>query len=307
MADIFDFNYILISNFDIKDSELSNLHDFSNIISLQFPCLYSEKYDPYILEYFERNNFMNHDYNIINKKIDIYNIAGFHYIENFANLNDHIFYLGELNEYYYKKSSSLVEDLERLRFEDNENNQMSKLKSKNKISFKEELDLFLTSQISNHMIHFVDPQSKAPEIETDFANMNLYDQENCLSVNNSKMKSQGMGNFDGVDTDHPNWNFSVNVSNFSESKSLAHSSLTFLNSTGVKLCESLSNCQKVILLSGYVASELPQKYDSVIFKSTKKTNISSKVNNIFYLNFLKFIYMINFTFRKRIKDNMGRI
>jgi len=307
MADIFDFNYILISNFNIKDSELSNTYDFSSMISLEFPCLFAEKYHSYILNYFEKNNIMNPDYitnNTINNnnKIDIYNHAGFHYIENFANLNNHIFYLGELNENYRQKTTSLIEDFENLKFEENEkiessennnNNSLAKIKSKNKFSFKENLDKFLCSQISNHMIHFVDHRENLyKKNEKHFSEMDLFEQENCININNSKMKIQGMGNFDGVQMENPNWNFNENLNikmnNFSQNNSLINmnmnmnNSTNFLNSTGENLSEFLSDCQKLILLSGFIASELPQKLDTVIFKPVKKSNISTKVNYFSY-------------------------
>ena len=323
MADIFNFNYILVSNFAIKDSELSNIYDFSNMISIKFPCLYSEKYHPYIIDYFERNNIKNPDYSYnysnnsnknINKNLDIYNLAEFYYITNFANLNNHIFYLGELNEHFGPKSSSLIEDMENLNFEENEkienytkninnndNNIISQSnvysqiitksssKYKNKFSFKENLDKFLSAQISNHMIHFVDQKQNTYQ-EKDFSEMDLYEKENLINNNNSKMKIHGMGNFDGVQIENNGtWNFNynlnynenLNIHNFSQSKFLMNPSTNFLNSTGENLSEFLSDCQKLILLSGFIASELPQRLDIVIFKAVKKSNINAKVIKIF--------------------------
>lgn len=66
---------------------------------------------------------------------------------------------------------------------------------------------------------------------------------------------------------------------------------------------SLSRCQKLVLLAGFIASELPSKYDSKIFKNTKRTNMRTnkmrghrsgklkrKNENFFTLNRLLAIY-----------------
>jgi hypothetical protein len=131
------------------------------------------------------------------------------------------------------------------------------------------------------MIHFVDQHRINCNLieEKNFDDMDNFEKENCINNNNSKMKIHGMGNFDGVQMDNPNWNFSRSYNNNMElsGRNMMNASTNFLNSTGENLSEFLSDCQKLILLSAFIASELPQRYDSVIFRAAKRTSISSKV------------------------------
>lgn len=297
LSEIFNFSYLLISNFPIKDSELSSLHDFSNLINLKFPnFLHINAYEKIFLKNLENNklpyneNSLNNQNDQMPKYLNIFKIASFSYIENFANLNNHNYYLGELTEYYYKKIDSInsnnLKAFEDLNLKEN----LGKNSKENKpFSFKEELDNFLTNQINNNIIHFTNVNNPN-ENNNNKKDLDIFEKENLINMENQKLKLTENSNKNKFNKDnYINFNdFSrekdISLSNFSkkkiknfENESLLDNNRVLLNTLEENLSEFLSNCQKLILLSAFIASELPEKYDKVIFKSSQRTNIGKKV------------------------------
>lgn len=298
LAENFNFNYILISNFDIKNSELSNGYDFSNLIPLQFPHLYLDKYDDYIKNGLKEKEIYLTDLTFLNIKSSIgflYDFAIKHYCEYYSNLNDHIYYLGELNEHFREKFSYLSEDFDDLKIENN--NLISKSKNKyaadlkaekTKKTDKEYLNEFLAMQMKNHIIHLINIDEKKEENwEEEFNNLSIYDQENLWNKRNQEVF---------VDKFINNSNSKNAIGEFSNKNNLNNSnlhnnSIAIIEGSTIKLSESLSLCQKIILIAGYCASELPQKYDGKIMKVVRNTGIRQRVNMFFHLKFIFIIYI----------------
>lgn len=342
LAEDFCFNYILISNFDIKNSEITNTLDLTSLIPLKFPSLYVDKYDEFIMKNLIDNSFIN-SYSKCdnNSKSKIYDFVMPHYCQFFANLNDHLYYLSELNEYIsyrYPMQQQYLDDC----LNDNENNLKSKtrnfllgsktlrditnpvttennnfnpgnesieinmktmhsrtgefemlsssnIREEKKKTAKAELNNFLKIQLNNHLIHLIKFDSREDyDFDKEFNNLSIYDQEEYLGEMNNKLLLKENNN----NSNNNNFNNNINCnSNPGLGNTYQHSSIengnnennninnthAIIDSTAMKLSESLSICQKIILLAGYFASELPQKYDVKIFKSVKNTDISKRV------------------------------
>jgi hypothetical protein len=286
LAENFKFSYILVSNFDIKNSELSNSYDFSNLIPLQFPHLYLDKYDDYISNGLKEKEILLSDLTFLNLKSKIsylYDFAIKHYCEFFSNLNDHIYYLGELNEHFKNKFSNLSEEYRDLKIE--KDNLISKSKNrtasdllseKPKKTDKEYLNEYLSRQMKNHIIHLINVNEKKEDNwEEEFNNLSLYDQENLLNKRNQEALVDKFN--------YGNKNESENNSAAKKDNANANNnSFGIIEGSAVKLTESLSLCQKLILIAGFCASELPQKYDAKIMKGVKNTGIKKRVKNFFF-------------------------
>jgi len=195
--------------------------------------------------------------------------------------------LGELNEHFKSKFSNLSYDYSDLKIEND--NFISK--SKNKVTFdnysnnnninqndvpkKSDFDYlkeFLAAQMKNHIIHLINvDEKKNDNWQEDFNNLSLYDQESLLNKRNQEVfadrlsknkSSNGNGDYRNKDNHLP---------------SAHNNSIAIIEGSAIKLTESLSLCQKIILIAGFCASELPQKFDSKIMKSVKKTGIKKRV------------------------------
>ena len=248
----------------MKNSELSNTNDFSTLVTIKFPHLYIEKYDDYLKNIFIDKSLIYEFKDTKNKpEISwIHKFAISHYCQSFANLNDHLYFISELNEHINQKYSQENNFFEEIKFSDVQlMRENTKHSGPNVLELKE-LKEFLYGQLTNSSIHLktISKENNSTEINEDLKNLSIYDQENLIDLNNDKIFKD------------------LNNSNLNESISIKlNNTLAIIDTTTIKLTESLSDCQKIILLSGFFASELLQKYDCKIFKNVKNTNISKKV------------------------------
>jgi len=244
-------------------------------------------YDKYVIQIFKDRDVLLDDISCLIGKTNItylYNFAIQHYCQFFSNLNDHIYYMGELNE-HFKEKFSYLDDLKNLKFENENVIYKSINQSEDKHgSHKDQLDDYLLTQMSNHIIHLINVNSKKEnDWEEDFNNLSIFDQENILSKKNQENFGERKKNHFENDSkflkngnnlnDSLVLNKSYNLSN----TSFHNNSLAIIDRTAVKLSESLSVCQKLILIAAFCASELTQKFDTKIFKSVKNTGIKRRV------------------------------
>ena len=188
--------------------------------------------------------------------------------------------MGELNEHFKSKFSHLYDDYGDLRIE----NENLISKSKNKIGIDKQnntpktsdfdyLKEFLATQMKNHIIHLINVDKKKEDNwEEDFNNLSLYDQENLWNKRNQEVFGERFyKNKSLIGNDNKNKD--------NNSPSAHNNSIAIIEGSTIKLSESLSLCQKIILIAGFCASELPQKYDAKIMKSVKNTGIRKRVIN----------------------------
>lgn len=278
---------------------------------MQFPRLYLEKYDDYISSALKEKEIILSDLTFLSVKTKIvylYEFATTHYCEYFSNLNDHIYYLGELNEHFKNRFSHFTEEYGDLKLEND--NLISK--SKKKIIFSDNkqnenvkksdfdyLKEFLSAQMKNHIIHLINvDEKKEDNWQEDFNNLSLYDQENLWNKRNQEVfadrlsKNKSLNGNGDLNSNSNNKNVDNNSPN------LHNNSIAIIEGSTIKLTESLSFCQKIILVAGFCASELPQKFDAKVMKSVKNTGMRKRVNYLFiYFYYLKII-KVNFLFEE---------
>ncbi len=251
-----------------------------------------ENYDDYILNTLKEKEIVLTDLTYLLTKTNItyfYKFAIKHYTEIFSNLNDHIYYLGELNEHYRNKYSYLSE-YDNLKFEDEniKTKNAYKYTFENNISYetngtshRDYLTKFLRMQMNNHIIKLINVENKKDNcLEDDFNNLSIYEKENIINKKNEVAFPDKFNNSINQNNSFiSNTSKNLNINN----STINNNTLAIIDGTEIKLSESLSNCQKLILIAGFCASELSQKFDGKVFKSIKNTGMKKRVNNFLIL------------------------
>jgi hypothetical protein len=261
---------LIISNFDIANSEISQIFDFSGFMSLCYPNI---KKDMNLIKDIICKDIQNaSEYEgIIRKCIGSYNYS-------IANLNEFIINTKEIFEEYKNSATrefnknevanslnylSIAKDVEnfkskkKLKFlsKDTEDTDMEEFLNTANLS---KLNLNVNGQISNKNY-----ESKA-KFKLD---ENIRKQIHTAPIHVQKIKNK---NPDEEEFEKYVRN-SVGVNNCNSAD---------------KITESLSKTQKILLLAAFFATESSPKLDSVTFKNVKKTR--SRVKSVKKINFLKF-------------------
>lgn len=268
---------LIISNFDIANSEISQIFDFSSFMSLCFPNI---KKDSNLIKNIVSKDIplpINTDYEgILRKCIGSYNYS-------IANLNEFITNTKEIFDELKKRATISAE------FNINEvSNSMNYLsiakevedfKSKKNLKFlsteveESDIEEFLnTANLSKlNLNHNITSHSKIFESKTKFKlDEFLKRQIHTATIHVQKINSRNSEEDElyRVENYFINGNLSGGFKN---------------PSSADKITESLSKTQKILLLAAFFATESSPKLDSVTFKNVKKTRNRIKSVKINFL------------------------
>ncbi len=142
-----NFKILLISNFDMKKSELSNYFDFSVIMSVPFPSLTKNDIKKIIDEHCNNITYNSKNYDSIVKEcIENYYFA-------FMNLNEYIYNINK-NLETFKNYINITNEFKELKLEDNNNNDNNKNNS-SKNNFESNLKKCIKEEINYAPIHLI--------------------------------------------------------------------------------------------------------------------------------------------------------
>jgi hypothetical protein len=241
MTEICNIKFILISNFDMGSSELVNILDFSNFMSLTFPRRNVDKLKEMILTEVDISNY---DSTLVRESL---NTCVNNYFSNFCNFEEYL--IGFEDNLKYAKYPNEF-DLENNFSHMNLNSKDSGLNSSLGLGIGQGgFQKPITNQIQ-------------PSQNPNTNNVQNQKTGNKLRKNIIKQITSGPlhinyltnSTYTPADTNN-------NSNAFGSSKNLT---------------ESLSRSQKVLLLAAFFASESSPKIDSVIFKNVKKTKIHTR-------------------------------
>ncbi len=237
---------IIISSFDICNSEMSQYFDFSEYISIPFPSI---KFDQDSMKEILQKNIEGYS----SYQMEIKKCVG-SYIYSISNLNEIILntniIVTELKEYQKLTDKILLDQLANLNLVPDVNKFVTKHKLDNGIT----VDSLRKEEVSDFM-------KRCIESKRNF----IYEYEkNTKFKLEDKIKSQINSPYIHID----------NLKEETESK------CTQLLDNSEKIKNSLSHTQKIILLSAFFATESSPKTDAVTFKSVKRTR--TKIRNVIF-------------------------
>ena len=280
---------ILISNFDITNSEIQYDYDFSSFISMQFPVLSNDELKSIIdkechSKYYDHNRYDE----LINTCIQ-----NFQY--NFSNLNEIIFNIKQ-NLYsfkYIQGDSKITEFMEKTKYREK---QEKKKKEKN-----EDLEM---KETRNDEIDDIDMDKNDNKDEQEQNNKNeskihslhdkdIYTYNNHAIINGKKYNQNNLRNNIKKQTKYAPIHIMKLESFFKKNQESIIGLMDEEENDGKSndinqtknLTESLSKSQKILLLASYLASEISTKNDKCLFKAQKSRNakkIHRRNNNIGY-------------------------
>ena len=292
---------ILISNFDITNSEIQSDYDFSSIIPIQFPVLSNEELKSIIEKvcngkYYDKNRFddlvntciKNFEYNFSNLNEIILNIEQNLHSFNYMTVDGKMYEFNEKAKYIPSKNKKdkdkkdkekeKDEDIEmRDEREEKENdseeedrkekeNKYNKANSKHQSQHqKYEKDIYS----NNH--HAI---SNGLEFNQDNLRLKIKMQTRCAPIHEMKLESF----FKNKDTKQ----FQDFQEELRKEKDKDKDVDDKKNNQTKNLTESLSKSQKMLLLASYLASEISTKHDQMIFKPKKNKGpkrLNRKNNN----------------------------
>ena len=282
---------ILISNFDITNSEIQSDYDFSSIIPLQFPVLKADELKSVLDKcfqgkYYDKNRFEE----LVNTCIQ-----NFQY--NFSNLNEMIFNIdqnlhmfnymtpdGKLNEFHEKAKYIPSSDKKK----DKKDKEKSKEKNKDRdIEMKDEREKKRYDSDDDgkekenkpdkynkeHSKH----NSKNKKYEQDIYTSNFNAINDGIEFNQQNIR-QNIKNQTGCAPIHE-----IKLESFLKKKAISEIQKEQEENKDSKkynqtknLTESLSKSQKILLLASYFASEISAKNDKMLFKA-KRTKGAKKI------------------------------
>ena len=293
---------ILISNFDITNSEIQYDYDFSSFISVQFPVLSNEELKEII------NNKCQSKYLAPNKYNELVNTCINNFQYNFSNLNEILFNIKQNVSFFdgmtgdspiteFMDKTKIIEKSEKKRKEKKEKNdeediEMKDLRNKEKDDIdkgdykikeeKEEKDINKREESRSHSKHDRDiytfnnhsMNTGQPYSQTQLRN-NIKSQTKYAPIHLMKLetffKRNKLSIIGAMDEGDQNENEDKNNAN---------------NSNHTKnLTESLSKSQKILLLASFLASEISTKNDKSLFKAAKNRSakkLHRKNNNLGY-------------------------
>ena len=287
---------ILISNFDITNSEIQYDYDFSSFISLQFPVLKKDDLKAII------DKECNSKYYIHNLYDEIVNTCIHNFQYNFSNLNE-ILYNIKQNLFLFKHihgDSKITEFMEKTKYK----NQKNKIKKKEEKKDEEDIEMkdATKKDKNDNDLDNDDNQIEENEEENEKYDKDIYTYNNHEINNGIKYNQKSLrmnikqqtkyapihimkletffkkgNNFIGLmdeeekkEKEKENEEKNINENNNNQTKNLT---------------ESLSKSQKILLLASYLASEIPIKNDKSLFKAQKSKNIKKihrRNNNVGY-------------------------
>ena len=289
---------ILISNFDITNSEIQYDYDFSCFISLQFPVLtndelksiidkecYSKFYEPNRYDEIVNTCIQNFQYNFSNLNEIIFNIRqnlySFDYIQGDSKITEFM----EITKYREKpekkKKEKKDEDIEMKDIKNKENDDLDlnndnkkneddkdkdreknkKKESKNNSKYDRDIYTY-----NNHATN------NGKKYSQNNLRNNIKKQTNYAPIHLMKLESFFKKNQEGI------------IGLMDEEEEIEDKNNNNNNQTK-NLTESLSKSQKILLLASYLASEIPTKNDKSLFKAQKSRSakkIHRRNNNIGY-------------------------
>ena len=293
---------ILISNFDITNSEIQFDYDFSCFISIQFPVLTNDELKSIIdkecyAKYYEPNRYDE----IVNTCIQ-----NFQY--NFSNLNEIIFNIKQ-NLYsfdYIQGDSKITEFIEMTKYKEksekkkkekkDEDIEMKEIKNKENDDLDLDLDLNIDNKKNDDEKDRDKDKEKSKKKES--KNYSKYDKDiytyNNYATNNGKKYTQNLlrnnikkqTNYAPIHLMKLESFFKKNQEGIIGLMDEEEENEDKNNNNQTKnLTESLSKSQKILLLASYLASEIPIKNDKNLFKAQKSRSakkIHRRNNNIGY-------------------------
>jgi len=287
---------ILISNFDITNSEIQYDYDFSSFISMQFPVLTNVELKSIIdkecyAKYYEPNRFDE----IINTCVQ-----NFQY--NFSNLNEIIFNIRQ-NLYsfdYIQTDSKITEFVDKTKYVHKEKKKKEKEKKDEDIEMKDiekgddEMDLDINDNIKNE--EYEREKEEERRISQEKKEISKHDKDIYTYNNNAT-------NY-GIKYSQKNLRFNIKKqTRYAPIHIMKLESFFKKNQEGIiglmdeeeenedknsnnqtkNLTESLSKSQKYLLLASYLASEISTKNDKSLFKAQKSRSarkIHRRNNNV---------------------------
>ena len=276
---------ILISNFDITNSELQYDYDFSNFTPIQFPALSKEKIRQIIDTKFHDGYYDEKYYDeIVNTCIE-----NFKY--NFQNLNEFIYNIREnLNLFNYKTvTGKVTQFIRKVQYTDDKRNEDGKKsekkfenisgikKYKNKVNREDDEEENSTSgNIKNE--EFYD-NGQNQEIYTFNSTINDHRVEYDTQILRENIKKQiSYAPIHIIKLDKFLEGRNVYEDDIDENENDSDNNINKLNAKNIE--DSLSESQKILLLASYLASETSMKYDQYLFKEKKNKSLNkNKVKN----------------------------
>ena len=282
---------ILISNFDITNSEFQYDYDFSSFISLQFPVLEDDDLKA-IINKECHSKYYNH-----NLFDEIVNTCIHNFQYNFSNLNE-ILYNIKQNLSSFKDihgDSKITEFMEKTKYKNKKN------KTKKKEEKKDEEDIEMKDATKKDKDD-IDLDKDANESEEDEEENEKYDKDiytyNNHEINNGIKYNQNSLrmiikqqtkyapiHIMKLETFFKKGNGLISLMEEKEKEKENEDKEKDNNNQTKNLTESLSKSQKILLLASYLASEIPTKNDKNLFKAQKSKNIKKihrRNNNIGY-------------------------
>ena len=266
---------ILISNFDITNSEIQYDYDFSSFISIQFPVLTNQELKSIIdkecnSKYYEPNRYdeiintciQNFQYNFSNLNEIIFNIRqnlySFDYIQTDSKITEFLDKTKYIQKSEKKKKEVEDEDIEmndirnkdknEMDFEDNiikEEKEERKKSKEKKVDSKYDKDIYTyNNNATNNGIKYNQKNLR----------FNIKKQTRYAPIHIMKLESFFKKNQEGI----------IGLMDEEEENDDKNS-----NNQTKNLTESLSKSQKYLLLASYLASEISAKNDKSLFKAQK--------------------------------------
>ena len=279
---------ILISNFDITNSEIQSDYDFSSIIPLQFPVLTNEALKGIIekvcnVKYYDKNRFdelvntciQNFQYNFSNLNEIIFNIEKNLHLFNYLTAD------GKMHEYYEKTKYIESSDKKKEKKEkekDRDKDIEMKDKRDDKDSDKDEYEKEKENRGEKNNKEDSRHHSKHKKYEHDIHTSNYHAINNGLEFtqNNMRMNIRNQTRCAPI--------HEMKLESFFKKKDIYQMQKEQEeikddknNNQTKNLTESLSRSQKILLLASYFASEISAKNDKMLFKA-KKSKGAKRIN-----------------------------
>ena len=280
---------ILISNFDITNSEIQYDYDFSSFVSMQFPVLSNDELKIIIdkecqSKYYDRNRYdeiintciQNFQYNFSNLNEIIFNIKQNLYSFNYIQGDSKITEFMEKTKYNEKQEKKKKEKYEDLEMKETKNNEIDDI-DMNKNEIKDEQEQNNKKESKIHSLHDKD----------------IYTYNNHAIINGKKYNQNNLRNNIKKQTKYSPIHIMKLESFFKKNQESIIGLMDEEENDGKtnevnqtkNLTESLSKSQKILLLASYLASEISTKNDKSLFKAQKSRSakkIHRRNNNIGY-------------------------
>ena len=286
---------ILVSNFDITNSELQYDFDFSNFTSIQFPDLTKEKIRQIIDAKFHDGYYDEKYYDeIVNSCIQ-------NFTYNFQNLNEFIYNIREnLNLFNYKTvTGKVTQFIRKVQYTHVKKSESEKKSEKNSEKISQNKKYQNKNNLNDNEEKNLNNKIEEEEYHTNIQNQDIYTFNSTINDHkeeyNSSILIQNIRNQISYAPIHI-----VKLDNFLEGREIyednndnnikesENENVNEPNNSGnnvKKIEDSLSESQKILLLASYLANETSMKYDRYLFKEKKNNSLNknkgkNKNNNI---------------------------